>query len=212
MEYLKGQFITVEGIEGVGKSTNLNFIHDYLAAAGKNVILTREPGGTPLGENIRELLLSNKNHGMADDTELLLMFAARAEHLASVIRPALDKGLWVLCDRFTDATYAYKGGGRGIAPRRIGALEEWVQRGLQPDLTLLLDAPVDVGLQRAGKRSTPDRFETEKHAFFERVRQSYLEQAQRNQKRFYVIDARQPLDAVQRDLTLALDEFLTANA
>lgn len=206
---MTGRFITVEGIEGVGKSTNIAFIHSYLRAAGRDVVRTREPGGTTLGEHIRELLLHNRHDGMAADTELLLMFAARAEHVDKVIRPALQRGQWVLCDRFTEATYAYQGGGRGIAASRIAVLEEWVQDQLRPDLTLLFDAPVELGLQRAGKRSAPDRFESEQHAFFERVRQNYLEQARHHRDRFRVIDAGQPLETVQRDLAIMLDEFLT---
>ena len=147
---MSGRFITLEGGEGVGKSSNLEFIRRHLEAAGKAVIVTREPGGTPLGEQVRGLLLDHRHNGMSADAELLLMFAARAEHLAQVIRPALAAGRWVLCDRFTDATYAYQGGGRGIATERIAVLETWVQGDLRPDLTLLLDAPVAVGMARAG--------------------------------------------------------------
>lgn len=203
-----GRFVTIEGIEGVGKSTNLEFIRDHLTAAGKAVVVTREPGGTPVGEEIRRLLLSNRHHGMAQDTELLLMFAARAEHVAAVIRPALARGQWVVCDRFTDATYAYQGAGRGIARQQIEALERWVQNGLQPDLTVLLDAPVDTGLARAGKRGAPDRFENEARGFFERVRHGYLEQARRHPERFRVIDAAQPLAGVQAHLARLLDDCL----
>jgi len=163
---MTGKFITIEGSEGVGKSSNIAFIENYLLDAGKDVLLTREPGGTELGEAIRNLLLDAKNTAMCSDTELLLMFAARAQHLDEVIRPALAAGKWVICDRFTDATYAYQGGGRGIPDSRIAILEQWVQNDLQPDLTLLLDMPVAAGLERAGKRSAPDRFEQEKLAFF----------------------------------------------
>lgn len=200
----RGCFITVEGSEGVGKTTNMEFTRDFLQAAGIEVVTTREPGGTILGEEIRELLLGHKHDGMADDTELLLMFAARAEHLARVIRPALERGAWVLCDRFTDATYAYQGGGRGIALDRIAALEDWVQGELRPDLTLLLDVPVEIGLTRAGNRSEPDRFEKEQHDFFERVRSMYLQRARENPERYRVIDASQPLEAVQAQLQQAL--------
>lgn len=204
---MRGQFITLEGIEGAGKSSHLAFIQDYLQRAGKTVVLTREPGGTPLGEKIRELLLDHRNDAMAADTELLLMFAARAQHLAQVICPALARGDWVLCDRFTDATYAYQGGGRGISSARIAALETWVQAELRPDLTLLLDVPEDIGLQRAGQRSTPDRFERERVEFFAHVRKTYLEMARSYPARYRVIDAAQPLEIVQRDIHKLVEEF-----
>ncbi|KAF0193183.1 MAG: tmk [Gammaproteobacteria bacterium] len=204
----RGRFITLEGIEGVGKSTNLEYVRDFLAAAGKKIVQTREPGGTPVGEQVRGLLLSNRNLGMADDTELLLMFAARAEHVSKVIRPALDNGLWVVSDRFTDATYAYQGGGRGIPNHHIAVLEEWVLGSLRPDMTILLDAPVETGLVRAGKRGTLDRFENEARGFFERVRQEYLQQATRHSDRFRVIDAAQPLARVQQHIAVVLNDFL----
>ncbi|MBI3774579.1 MAG: dTMP kinase [Gammaproteobacteria bacterium] len=196
----RGKFITLEGIEGAGKSSHLAFIQGFLQSAGKTVVLTREPGGTALGEKIRELLLDHRNEAMASDTELLLMFAARAQHLAQVICPALARGDWVLCDRFTDATYAYQGGGRGIAHSRIAAMEAWVQGELRPDLTLLLDVPEDIGLQRAGQRSTPDRFERERGEFFKRVRAAYLDMAKNYAARYRVIDAAQPLDKVQKEI------------
>lgn len=205
---MKGRFITIEGIEGVGKTTNIEFIHSLLQDAGREVVLTREPGGTAIGEDIRELLLGHKHDGMSDDTELLLMFAARAEHLHKVIRPALAAGKDVLCDRFTDATYAYQGGGRGIAVKHIAVLENWVQGELRPDLTLLLDVPVAVGLERAGKRSAPDRFEKEKHEFFERVRDMYLQRARAEADRYRIIDASQPLDVVQSQIRTALQADL----
>ncbi len=203
-----GKFITVEGIEGAGKSSNLSFIQRLLEAAGKQVVFTREPGGTSLGEEVRDLLLGHKHTGMADDTELLLMFGARAEHLASVISPALESGNWVLCDRFTDASYAYQGGGRGIAWDRIRVLEQWVQGGLRPDLTLLLDLPVDVGLERAGKRSEPDRFEREAEAFFGRVRDAYLRIAADEPERVRLVDASLPLPQVQAQIATALGRLL----
>ncbi len=203
-----GKFITVEGIEGAGKSSNLAFVRDLLEASGRQVLFTREPGGTVLGEEIRELLLGHKHTGMTNDTELLMMFGARAEHLAQKIRPALESGVWVLCDRFTDASYAYQGGGRGINPERIRALEMWVQGELRPDLTLLLDLPVDTGLQRAGKRSAPDRFEKEKVHFFERVRQTYLGIAASEPERVKVIDASQTLPEVQAEIRAAVQLFL----
>ncbi|MDH3871815.1 MAG: dTMP kinase, partial [Gammaproteobacteria bacterium] len=190
---MKGKFITVEGIEGVGKTTNIGFIHKLLSDAGKDVVLTREPGGTPLGEAIRGLLLDPEYTCMDPNCELQLMFAARAEHLARVIRPAVEAGQWVLCDRFTDATYAYQGGGRGLDTDKIAALEQLVQGDFRPDLTLLLDVPVAIGLERASNRSTPDRFEQEQVEFFERVRQAYLDMARTHDGRYRVIDASQPL-------------------
>jgi dTMP kinase len=205
---MPGKFITVEGGEGVGKTTNLAFIEARLRAAGIAVVVTREPGGTALGEDIRGLLLGHRHDGMASDTELLLMFAARAEHLAKVIRPALANGQWVLCDRFTDATYAYQGGGRGIAREHIAQLEQWVQGDLRPDLTLLLDVPIAVGLQRAGDRSAPDRFESEQAAFFERVRADYLERAGLEPNRYRIIDTAQTLADVQHTLGGVLDAYI----
>ncbi len=205
---MKGRFITIEGGEGAGKSSNLDFVRRYLEQRGVELVTTREPGGTPLGEAIRAILLDRRNREMADDTELLLMFAARAQHLAERILPALEAGKWVLCDRFTDATYAYQGGGRGIPGERIAVLEQWVQKGLQPDLTLLLDIPVEQGLARAGARSAPDRFESERIAFFERVRAAYLEQARRFPERYRVIDASRPLAQVQRSLAEVLEAWL----
>jgi dTMP kinase len=201
---MQGKFITVEGIEGVGKSTNMEFIHQRLLASGKDVIVTREPGGTPLGEAIRGLLLDASYTGMDSTCELQLMFAARAEHLARVIRPALQRGQWVLCDRFTDATYAYQGGGRGIDIDIIARLEELVQGDFRPDMTLLLDVPVEVGLARAGQRGELDRFEQEKVEFFERVRAAYLSMANEHPHRYRVIDAGQPLEQVQQQLAALL--------
>jgi len=201
---MKGQFITVEGIEGVGKTTNIGFIHQQLQAAGRDVVLTREPGGTPLGEAVRGLLLDPAYTGMDSTCELQLMFAARAEHLAKLVWPALEKGQWVLCDRFTDATYAYQGGGRGIDTSVIARLEELVQGDFRPDLTLLLDVPVKIGLARASKRGALDRFEQEKVEFFEKVRSAYLDMAKDNPERYRVIDASQPLEAVQQQLAATL--------
>jgi dTMP kinase len=207
---MAGKFITVEGIEGVGKSTNIAHIRGLLEAAGIEVVMTREPGGTPLGEAIRGLLLDPRYVGMSPDCELQLMFAARAEHLARVILPALGQGKWVLCDRFTDATYAYQGGGRGIDIEKIARLEQWVQGDFRPDLTVLLDVPVAVGLARAGNRGALDRFEQEQIGFFERVRQAYLELAARHDGRYRVIDANQPLAGVQQQLDEVLRPFLDA--
>lgn len=209
---MRGRFITLEGSEGSGKSTNLDYVRGRLERAGIDVVLTREPGGTPLGERIRELLLDHRNTAMGVDTELLLMFAARAQHLHERIIPALEAGQWVLCDRFTDATYAYQGAGRGVDEERIALLEAFVQRGLQPDLTLYLDLPVDVGLARAGARSAPDRFEREAVAFFERVREGYRRRAAADPGRMRVIDASGSLDEVQRNIEAVLDEFLAGYA
>jgi len=204
---MQGKFITVEGIEGVGKSTNMDFIHQQLLTAGKDVVVTREPGGTPLGEAIRGLLLDPEYTGMDSTCELQLMFAARAEHLARVIRPAIKSGQWVLCDRFTDATYAYQGGGRGIDMGIIARLEELVQGDFRPDVTLLLDVPVEVGLARASQRSSPDRFEQEQVEFFERVRHCYLQMAKNYAGRYRVIDASQPLEWVQNQLEHVLQSM-----
>lgn len=195
-----GFFITVEGGEGAGKSTMLAFMRDWLAKAGRDVVVTREPGGTPLGERVRDILLHARELHMTVETEALLMFAARAEHLERVIRPALDAGKTVLCDRFTDATYAYQGGGRGLSEDRIAQLEAWAQGALRPNLTLLLDVPVAVGLQRANQRSEPDRFEREQQEFFERVRATYLERARCEPQRLCVIDASRTPAEVQQQI------------
>lgn len=204
------RFITVEGIEGAGKSTCLELVERHIRAAGHPVTLTREPGGTPLGEDLRELLLGHRHDGMSDDAELLMMFAARAEHLRALIEPALADGDWVLCDRFTDATYAYQGYGRGIDTVRIAALETWVQGQRRPDLTLLLDVPVEIGLARAGKRSTPDRFERQTLDFFERVREGYLEMASKMPQRYRIIDAARDIEAVSTDIGALIDDFCAA--
>lgn len=201
---IRGCFITVEGTEGVGKTTNLDFIQQSLLSQGVEVVRTREPGGTPLAEDIRALLLTPRDEPVAELTELLLMFAARAQHLQQVILPALQAGKWVLCDRFTDATYAYQGGGRGMDTRQIAVLEQLVQAELRPDLTLLLDLPVETGLERARARSTPDRFEAEKVSFFTAVREHYLARAAAEPERFAVIDAAPELEQVQIQITQAL--------
>ncbi len=203
-----GKFITVEGTEGVGKSTNMAFIEAWLKQAGKELVVTREPGGTELGEKLRAVLLDAKEQSMCDDTELLLMFAARAQHLQEVIQPALAAGKWVLCDRFTDATYAYQGGGRGIKMSRIAQLEQWVQGDLRPDMTLILDLPVAAGLERAGKRSEPDRFELEKHDFFNKVRGTYLARAAALPERYQVIDAAPSITEVQQSIQRVLEKMV----
>ncbi|HHW76947.1 MAG TPA: dTMP kinase [Xanthomonadaceae bacterium] len=205
---MAGKLITVEGGEGAGKTTQLAFMRDYLERAGHRVVLTREPGGTALGEEIRALLLGHRHDGMAPATETLLIFAARAEHLERIIRPALAAGHWVLCDRFTDATYAYQGGGRGLPPERIAVLENWVQSDLRPDLTLLFDLPVAVGLARAGRRGAADRFEREEWAFFERVRAAYRERAGRNPDRYRIVAADRPVAAVRAEVETLLAAWL----
>ncbi len=204
----KGRFISIEGTEGVGKSTNIAFVKKRIEAAGIELILTREPGGTALAEQIRELILSPREEQMAVDTELLLVFAARAQHINRVIAPALAKGVWVLSDRFTDATYAYQGYGRGIDLERISQLEDFVQRGLRPDLTILLDAPVAIGLARASARGELDRIEQEKHSFFEKVRAGYQQQMKKEPQRFAQVDASQSLQDVERQVAKILTSKL----
>ncbi len=199
----RGRFITVEGIEGVGKSTNLGFIANELRGAGHPVVETREPGGTVLGERVRELLL-NPESRIQPLTELLLMFAARAAHIDEVIRPALASGKWVVCDRFTDASRAYQGGGRGLAADAIDTLAKLVQGDLQPDLTLLLDAPLAISAERQAGRGKRDRFEQEPAEFYHRVRQAYLDLAAREPGRIRLINAGKPLREVQDDIRQAL--------
>ncbi len=203
----RGLFITVEGGEGVGKSTNLAFLEQHLREQGIDLVVTREPGGTVLGEQVRELLLRPRDEPMAPATELLLIFAARAQHIAQVIEPALAAGRWVLCDRFTDATYAYQGGGRQLPVALVRELEQLVQGELRPDVTLLLDAPIEVGMSRAGERGDLDRIEQEQGDFFERVRATYLQLAREGSGRYRVIDAGQPLEQVQEQLVAACDEL-----
>ena len=205
---MSGLFITLEGPEGAGKSTNRDYLATRLREHGIDVLLTREPGGTPLAERVRELLLAPSEEPMAADTELLLVFAARAQHLAQVIRPALARGAVVLCDRFTDATYAYQGGGRGLSEARIEVLENFVQDTLRPDLTLVFDLPVEVGLARAAARGRLDRFEQEGQSFFEAVRQTYLRRAALQPQRYYILDAAQSLADVQQALDNLLPQLL----
>ena len=202
-----GRFITLEGIEGAGKSSQMATIRATLEALGHGVVLTREPGGAPIAERVRQVLLDPANQGMAADAELLLVFAARAEHLAKTIRPALARGDWVVCDRFTDATYAYQGGGRGLDPVRIGLLETFVQGDLRPDLTLVFDLPVDQGLARAGRRSAPDRFEGETLRFFEGARATYLARVRAEPARMRLIDASTPLEAVTQTVAAVIRTF-----
>jgi len=204
----KGKFITLEGIEGAGKTTQLTVVRRYLEERGIPVLTTREPGGSPVGERIRALLLDPDCKGMTAATEALLLFAARAEHIAYRIRAALERGTWVLCDRFTDATYAYQGGGRGVDPERIAVLEAYVQGPMRPDLTLLFDLPVASGLSRAGKRSAPDRFESEAQGFFENVRARYLALARSYPQRVRVIDAEMPVAQVSAQVQQQVAGFL----
>jgi dTMP kinase len=205
-----GCFITVEGTEGVGKTTNIAWIMQCLQAHGIVPLQTREPGGTDLAEQIRALLLSSHAEKMADLTELLLVFAARAQHLSQMISPALNAGKWVLCDRFTDATYAYQGGGRSLCKQTIATLENLVQGDLRPDLVVILDIEPELGLQRARQRGKPDRFEQESIAFFNRVRATYLERARQNPERYVIIDASKTLDQVQQQIKHGLETFISA--
>jgi len=204
---MRGAFITLEGGEGVGKSTNLAFVADTLRALGRDVITTREPGGTPLGERIRTWILEGDHGRLSAEVEALLMFAARAQHLEQVIRPALASGRWVVCDRFTDATFAYQGGGRGASATLLRSLRAEIQRDLDPDLTLLLDAPLDVGSGRIAER-VPDHFEREQRPFFERVRNAYLQLAAESPQRIRVVDAARPLAAVQKQIAVELDTLV----
>lgn len=208
----RGMFISLEGIEGVGKTTQVPFINEYLRTHHLNVITTREPGGTPVAEDIRRVLLTEHAESIASDTELLLMFAARAQHIAEVVKPGLAAGKWVLSDRFMDATYAYQGGGRGVALARIQELDTWVLQGFKPDLTLLFDAPVEIALSRAKSRNTPDRFEREQAEFFTRVREVYLQRAATDSKRFRVIDSNRTLPEVQAAIVECLDQFIQAHS
>ena len=204
----KGLFITLEGIEGAGKSTAVDFIEDFLTKEGHDVIKTREPGGTVIGEQIREILLKNENYTLTYDTELLLVFSARAQHMQEVILPALSSGKIILCDRFTDASYAYQGGGRGIDASRINLLEKWVQGDLRPNLTLLFDLDVSIGMQRTKKRSGADRFEREEINFFEKIRNTYLERAKKEPQRFRIINSASSLENVKEQIVTILKDFL----
>ena len=204
---MRGKFITIEGTEGVGKTTNMAFIEGWLEARKLSYISTREPGGTPLAEQVRELLLAPRAELVCSASELLLMFAGRAQHIDQVIEPALAEGRWILCDRFTDATYAYQGAGRKMGSDLIAELEILVQGSLRPDLTLILDIPVDIGLKRASARSDPDRFELEQVEFFERVRRGYLGIAEQDPDRCKLIDASQSLEQVQSQIANVLETF-----
>ena len=200
-----GKFITLEGIDGAGKSTHLAFIAERLRALGQQVVVTREPGGTPLGEMLRDLVLSQKMHV---ETETLMMFASRREHIDKVILPALEKGIWVLSDRFTDATFAYQGGGRGIDAQRLQILENWVQSNLQPDLTLLFDVPLEISRERLSQNMSLDRFEQEKQDFFARVKNAYLARAAAYPQRIRVINSSRSIAEIQAELAPLLEQFV----
>lgn len=207
----KGKFITLEGVEGVGKSTNLEVIKKFLELKEVEFIVTREPGGTPVAEEIRQLLLENREEKLYELSELLLIFAARSQHLEALIKPALNQGVWVLCDRFTDATYAYQGGGRNLSVDTIAALETLAQGELRPDLTFILDLDPEIGLDRASKRGALDRFEKEQVSFFQRVRATYLARALEEPERCRVIDAAAPIDEVEQQLIGLLEELFPLN-
>ena len=204
----RGKFITIEGIEGVGKSTNMAVLLERIVAAGYKVLTTREPGGTPLAEEIRDIVQHRSDEPIPEIAELLLIFAARSLHVNNVILPALEAGTWVISDRYTDSSRAYQGGGRGIPMETINQLADWVHGDAWPDLTILLDAPVEIGMQRAGDRSAPDRFEQERHDFFERVRECYLQLAIHEPSRFVIIDTTRSLDEVKADIITLADQLL----
>lgn len=205
----RGKFITVEGIEGVGKSTNIDVLVKRIESAGHRVLTTREPGGTPLAEDIRDIVQHRGDEPIPEIAELLLIFAARSLNVNNVILPALEAGTWVVSDRFTDSSRAYQGGGRGIPMETIDRIADWVHGGTWPDLTILLDAPVEIGMQRASKRSAPDRFEQERHDFFQRVRECYLQIAGSEPGRFVVIDTMQSVDEVKREVELLADQLIS---
>jgi len=205
----RGRFISFEGGEGVGKTTQIGRLAAFLRDRGIDVVVTREPGGTEVGEAIRGVLLDKSLPAMHADTELMLMYAARVEHVWRLIRPALEAGQWVLSDRFADASHVYQGVGRGLDPARIEALDDWSLRGFAPDRTILFDMPVEAGMARVRSRGATDRFEEEKLAFFERVRQGYLDRARRFPERFVVIDAAREIDAVTRDLIRVVSSWLS---
>jgi len=208
MRHKRGLFITVEGGEGVGKTTNIQFIENQMREQGWDTLVTREPGGTPMAEEIREILITPRDEAVAPMTELLLIFAARAQHLKQKIEPALSQGKCVISDRFTDATYAYQAAGRELDSSQVSVLENLVQGAFRPDLTVLLDAPIEVGMTRAQARGSLDRFEEEKRSFFERVRACYLDRAKAEPERFLVVDASRELEQVQRSIVTALGSYI----
>ena len=202
----RGKFITLEGVEGVGKSTNLELISETVKSGGYDVLVTREPGGTTLGERVREILLDKDEHGMTPMAELLLMFATRAQHVEEVIKPALARGTWVVSDRFTDSSYAYQGGGRQLGGKAVAALEHQVLEDFRPDLVLILDLDVQAGLQRASKVAEADRFESEESEFFERVRAAFVSRSR--ERGYHLVDAARPLVDVQADITTIIKKLL----
>ncbi|MDH5434779.1 MAG: dTMP kinase [Gammaproteobacteria bacterium] len=208
MKSSKGKFITLEGTEGVGKSTCMSFVKEYLESKGIQTWLTREPGGTPLAEDLRKLLLTNREETVENKTELLMMFAARCQHVNQVIKPALDAGKWVICDRYVDASYAYQGGGRGISFEEIRTIEQWCFGDFKTDLTILLDMPVEIAMKRARKRSSPDRIESEKIDFFERIRTAYMQRANDEPDRIYVVDAEPSIGIVQKNIKSILEKYI----
>ena len=201
-------FISIEGIEGVGKSTNIDVMVRRIEEAGFRVLTTREPGGTPLAEELRDIVQHRSDEPIPEIAELLMIFAARSLNVNNVILPALEAGTWVVCDRFTDSSRAYQGGGRGIPLETIDRIADWVHGDTWPDLTILLDAPVEIGMQRAGDRSSPDRFEQERHDFFQRVRECYLQIAANESERFVVVDTTQPLDDVKQQVATLADQLI----
>lgn len=205
MHTQQGCFITLEGLDGAGKSTHIDWLVEYLRSHGMQVVSTREPGGTTLGEQLRTTVLTQSMHLK---TETLLMFAARCEHIEAVIKPALAAGKWVVCDRFTDATYAYQGGGRQLGAHAIETLEQWVHPDLQPDRSWLFDVPLEVARQRLASAREPDRFEREEAAFFERTRQAYHQRSQQDPQRMRIIDATQSIDAVRASLRNEVDMLI----
>lgn len=208
MAQSRGKFITIEGQDGAGKSTNVAVVEAFLASRNIEFVHTREPGGTDFGEQLRDILLGSGDDEVGDMAELLLIFAARAQHIKQVIEPNLAAGTWVLCDRFTDATYAYQGGGRGMSMSEIAKLEQTVQGALRPNLTLLLDLPVELGESRAGQRSSPDRFEQQELEFKQKVRECYLQRARGNPGRIKIIDASQSIEDVEQQITAVLEMFV----
>jgi len=208
----KGRFISLEGSEGVGKSTSLKFIQSYIESLGHQVIMTREPGGTPLAEEVRNLLLHEREENVDPNSELLLMFAARCQLVNQVIKPALEKGIWVISDRFVDASYAYQGGGRELGFDRIEVIEQWSLQGFKPEFTLLLDMSVEEGLARTKIRGKADRFEIEQMAFFERIRAAYLKRAKQEPNRIFVVDAAPKVERVQQSIRQLLDQHFSTQS
>lgn len=205
-----GKLITLEGIEGVGKSSNLRFIAEYLQSQGKDILVTREPGGTPLAEDLRKILLAEYQEQTQPETELLILYAGRFQHVECVIKPAIKRGQWVVCDRFNDATFAYQGAGRNISLEKIHTLDEWTLGTFAPSLTIILDAPVEVALKRIQANRQLDRFEKERSDFFEKIRQAYLTRAHRHPERYCIVDASQSLPDVQHNISLLLNNFIKA--